>query len=244
MPCGRSPTPSLSRCSRYHTWPGVSKLDRPRGRICESCRKGSDRSAGVSPAAPCPREDVGFCSMHGYHGPRGCLPTAGPIGPGVPIRPGGDRRTAPYPADGAGVPIRFGSMAGRGGSAGECQMTIPPPCRPRCGPGRPHPYYATAPPRRASARWHRRGSYRNITTKDEAARRGCGGVRGRRPLSSVSARPRRRAGGRLPGATVADRDPYGRHTFAALSPHKYHRLVIPMPHSPSIMASSGITILA
>src|SRR5919204_1164588 len=31
---------------------------------------------------------------------------------------------------------------------------------------------------------------------------------------------------------------YGRHTFAAVSPYKYHRLLIPMTHSSCIMAPS------
>src|SRR5918912_1414447 len=93
------------------------------GRICESCRKGGDRSAGVSLAPPSPREDVGFCLPHGCHGPYGCLPTAGPIGPGAPVRPGEDQRAVPHPAEVTGVPARFGSVAGRGGSAREGQMT-------------------------------------------------------------------------------------------------------------------------
>ena len=33
---------------------------------------------------------------------------------------------------------------------------------------------------------------------------------------------------------------YGRHTFAAVSPHRYHRLLIPMTHSSPIMAASTV----
>src|SRR5207248_9392838 len=46
---------------------------------------------------PCPREDVGFCAAHGCHGPYGSPPTAGPIEPGAPVRPGEDQRVTPHP---------------------------------------------------------------------------------------------------------------------------------------------------
>jgi hypothetical protein len=107
----------------------------------------------------------GSAQRIGASGPCGCPPTTGPIEPGAPVWPGGDQTAAPDPAQGTGVPARFGGMTGRGGSVrGGRHAAMAAPASARLE-SHPHVARAAAPvghiptmPRRRSIA-HRPGGY-------------------------------------------------------------------------------------